>query len=143
MYVRSSIYLMLIPSKPPKLPLFSSFLIGNHGCRLRVRSAMMTLYRSSQMRKYQQTLNCKRPKTLSALPLRSCNTQQLLRATAKEYMVTRNTKDTLLKLKQKNKNCIIVQELCESRGGRPGLPVLMSLTVSVDVKQHGTMHTHW
>ena len=27
-----------------------------------------------------------------------------------------------------------VQERCESRGGRPGLPVLMSLTVSVDVK---------
>ena len=32
-----------------------------------------------------------------------------------------------------------VQELCESRGGRPGLPVLMSLTVSVDVKQHWTL----
>ena len=31
--------------------------------------------------------------------------------------------------------CIRVQELCENRGGRPGLPVLMSLTVSVDVKQ--------
>ena len=32
---------------------------------------------------------------------------------------------------------IRVQELCESRGGRPGrLPVLMSLAVSVDVKQH-------
>ena len=29
-----------------------------------------------------------------------------------------------------------VQELCESRGGRPGLSILMSLTVSVDVKQH-------
>ena len=29
-----------------------------------------------------------------------------------------------------------VQELCESRGGRPGLSVLMSLTVSEDVKQH-------
>ena len=29
-----------------------------------------------------------------------------------------------------------VQELYESRGGRPGLPVLMSLVVSVDVKQH-------
>ena len=29
-----------------------------------------------------------------------------------------------------------VQKLCESRGGRPGLPVLMSLTVSVDVKQY-------
>ena len=28
-----------------------------------------------------------------------------------------------------------VQELCESRGGRPGLPVLMTRTVSVDVKQ--------
>ena len=29
---------------------------------------------------------------------------------------------------------IIVQELCESRGGRPGLSVLRSLWVSVDVK---------
>ena len=29
--------------------------------------------------------------------------------------------------------CIIVQELCESQGGRPGLFVLMSLLVSVDV----------
>ena len=30
--------------------------------------------------------------------------------------------------------CPIVQELCESRGGRPGLSVLTSLLVSVDVK---------
>ena len=30
--------------------------------------------------------------------------------------------------------CLIVQELCESRGGRPGLSVLTSLLVSVDVK---------
>ena len=29
-----------------------------------------------------------------------------------------------------------VQELCKSQGGRPGLSILMSLTVSVDVKQH-------
>ena len=29
---------------------------------------------------------------------------------------------------------VIVQELCESRGGRPGLSVLTSLLVSVDVK---------
>ena len=38
-----------------------------------------------------------------------------------------------------------VQELCESRGGRPqGSPaVLTSLMVSVDVKQPWTMHTHW
>ena len=28
----------------------------------------------------------------------------------------------------------IVQELCESRGGRPGLSVLTGLLVSVDVK---------
>ena len=28
----------------------------------------------------------------------------------------------------------IVQELCESRGGRPGLSVLTSLLASVDVK---------
>ena len=36
-----------------------------------------------------------------------------------------------------------VQELCESRGGRPGLSVLTSLTVSVDVKQHWTVLRHW
>ena len=30
----------------------------------------------------------------------------------------------------------IVQELCESRGGRPGLSVLISLLVSVDVKNY-------
>ena len=36
-----------------------------------------------------------------------------------------------------------VQGLCESRGGRPGLSVLMSLMVSVDLKQHWTMLTHW
>ena len=29
---------------------------------------------------------------------------------------------------------LIVQELCESRGGRPGLSVLTSLLVSVNVK---------
>ena len=28
----------------------------------------------------------------------------------------------------------VVQELCESRGGRPGLSILTSLLVSVDVK---------
>ena len=38
---------------------------------------------------------------------------------------------------------IIVQELCESRGGRPGLSVLTSLLVSVDVKLYGTMLRHW
>ena len=31
---------------------------------------------------------------------------------------------------------VIVQELCESRGGRPGLSVLTSLLVSVDVKMY-------
>ena len=31
---------------------------------------------------------------------------------------------------------LTVQELCESRGGRPGLSVLTSLLVSVDVKQY-------
>ena len=29
---------------------------------------------------------------------------------------------------------LIVQELCESRGGRPGLSVLTSLLVSLDIK---------
>ena len=31
---------------------------------------------------------------------------------------------------------VIVQELCESRGGRPELSVLTSLLVSVDVKNY-------
>ena len=31
---------------------------------------------------------------------------------------------------------LIVQEVCESRGGRPGLSVLTSLLVSVDVKDY-------
>ena len=31
---------------------------------------------------------------------------------------------------------IRVEELCESRGGRPGLSYLPNLVVSVDVKQH-------
>ena len=41
-----------------------------------------------------------------------------------------------LPLNKKHKLYITVQELCESRGGRPGLSVLTSLMVSVDVKQH-------
>ena len=32
--------------------------------------------------------------------------------------------------------CFIVQELCESRGGRPGLSVLTSLLVSVDANNY-------
>ena len=38
------------------------------------------------------------------------------------------------KKERKKEKKIIVQELCESRGGRPGLSVLTSLLVSVDVK---------
>ena len=38
---------------------------------------------------------------------------------------------------------VIVQELCESRGGRPGLSVLTSLLASVDVKIYRTMLRHW
>ena len=37
----------------------------------------------------------------------------------------------------------IVQELCESRGGRPGLSVLTSLLVSVHVKIYCTVLRHW
>ena len=38
---------------------------------------------------------------------------------------------------------IIVQELCESWGGCPGLSVLTSLLVSVDIKLYWTMLRHW
>ena len=48
-----------------------------------------------------------------------------------------------LKSVENKQHRLRVQELCESRGGRPGLSVLMSLTVSVDVKQQGTVLRHW
>ena len=35
-----------------------------------------------------------------------------------------------------NFKCLRAQEMCESRGGRPGFPSLIVRTVSVDVKQH-------
>ena len=41
-----------------------------------------------------------------------------------------------LKGTSSNQTSIIVQELCESRGGRPGLSVLTSLLVSVEVKNY-------
>ena len=40
------------------------------------------------------------------------------------------------------RNNIIVQELCESRGGRPGLSVLTSLLVSVDVNTPSIAFRH-
>ena len=43
----------------------------------------------------------------------------------------------------RRKDDVIVQELCESRGGRPGLSVLTSLLVSVDVKIYCTVLRHW
>ena len=43
----------------------------------------------------------------------------------------------------RNGTHLIVQELCESRGGRPGLSVLTSLLASVDVKIYWTMLRHW
>ena len=42
----------------------------------------------------------------------------------------------LFNFEQMRTQCARVQELCDSRGGRPGLSVLTSLTVFVDVKQH-------
>ena len=38
---------------------------------------------------------------------------------------------------------LIVQELCESRGGHPGLSVLINLLVSMDVKIYWTVLRHW
>ena len=41
-----------------------------------------------------------------------------------------------MKYAEASRLCIRAQELCESRGGRPGLPVLICLMVPVDVKHH-------
>ena len=44
--------------------------------------------------------------------------------------------DSCIKMGTDESLFCIVQELCESRGGRPGLSVLTSLLVSVDVKNY-------
>ena len=49
---------------------------------------------------------------------------------------TSNSQETIIINQMYVPSTLGVQELCGSRGGRPGLPVLMSLVVSVDVKQH-------
>ena len=41
------------------------------------------------------------------------------------------------------RSCLMVQVLCESRGGRTGLSVLTNLLVSVDVKSYWTRLRHW
>ena len=49
----------------------------------------------------------------------------------------------LWKQNRLNRDGMIVQELCESRCGRPGLSVLTSLLVPVDVKLYRTMLRRW
>ena len=46
------------------------------------------------------------------------------------------SEDIKQKQNERTNGSVIVQELCESRGGRPGLSVLTSLLVSVDVKTY-------
>ena len=43
-------------------------------------------------------------------------------------------------LKEPERQELRAQELYQSRGGRPGLPVTNKPTVSVDVKEHSTNH---
>ena len=66
-------------------------------------------------------------------------------ATTKEryqYTTSVDTKNARYKRMQSLIQNHIVQELCESRGGRPGLSVLTSLLVSVDVKNYWTVLRH-
>ena len=56
----------------------------------------------------------------------------LLREPSWEY--SSNCDDAIFGVQKASLN--IVQELCESRGGRPELSVLTSLLVSVDVKNY-------
>ena len=63
------------------------------------------------------------------LGLLAC-TQMLMRATA-HRACTDTIRESALEV-----DSAVVQELCESRGGRPGLSVLTSLLVSVDVKNY-------
>ena len=77
----------------------------------------------------------------NAFPLGQTGSQRRRRVGGVELNVLRCRADIL------GTNCdqclIIVQELCESRGGRPGLSVLTSLLVSVAVKIYCTVLRHW
>ena len=64
-----------------------------------------------------------------------------VRQTKSSWRLKINTPQSMLnppryKKGQRSSDSRIVQELYESRGGRPGLSVLTSLLASVDVKQH-------
>ena len=52
------------------------------------------------------------------------------------FIIIFNPRGDIYIFKKNLKKTFIVQELCESRGGRPGLSVLTSLLVSVDVKTY-------
>ena len=58
-------------------------------------------------------------------------------------LVVISFKRTLIYFNTDTQYVLIVQELCESRGGRPGLSVLTSLLVTVDVKNYCTVLRHW
>ena len=69
--------------------------------------------------------------------------RRILKAANQRPVLSQQLVGSLVKPKKSSSCPSRVQELCEGRGGRPGLSVLMSLTVSVDVKQHWTMLRHW
>ena len=57
-------------------------------------------------------------------------------STATRTIITSTFMIDIMKLYFTTRHQSRVQELCESRGGRPGLFVLTTLMVSVDVKQY-------
>ena len=67
-------------------------------------------------------------------------------ATTTHGLVSREEGSLALSIRLEIKSCkhgrvllyLRAQKLCESRGGRPGLPSVISLMVYVDVKQHST-----
>ena len=63
----------------------------------------------------------------------------------KHQLIIISFKRTLIYFNTDTQYALIVEELCESRGGRPGLSVLTSLLVSVDVKIYCTVLVlrHW
>ena len=65
---------------------------------------------------------------------RTIKTSHSRRITCERSESARKRRTALYKSDQYQPVDLIVQELCESRGGRPGLSVLTSLLVFVDVK---------
>ena len=115
-------------------------------CTLSLTVSLLKRQRQAGKARFKPMLDYQRPirrrkekKTSADLPLHS----SILQYANKQNITTAATKSTAIQNAFQIAHLTRAQELCESRGGRPGLPVPNKPTVSVDIKQHFNQHTRF